>query len=127
LSEGRSPASAVLNGEVSDGACPKWANYTQRQITTTPARAILEGQEVAAIYSGLMWQAVIEGLVAQDFARLRGKAVGEPDEGRPHVRFEVAGDGNQDMVRASEALPEETGSNGYAQPTSQAPSPDPTT
>jgi len=38
---------------------------------------------VAAIYSGLMWQAVIEGLVAQDFARLRGKAVGEPDEGKP--------------------------------------------
>ena len=29
------------------------------------------------------------------------------------------------MVRAGEALPEETGSNGYAQPTSQAPSPDP--
>jgi hypothetical protein len=24
------------------------------------------------------------------------KVVGEPDEGKPHVRFEVAGDGNQD-------------------------------
>jgi len=43
-----------------------------------------------------------------------------------HVRFEVAGDGNQDMVRAGEALLKETGSNGYVQPTSQAPSPDPT-
>jgi hypothetical protein len=26
----------------------------------------------------------------------RKKVVGEPDEGKPHVRFEVAGDGNQD-------------------------------
>jgi hypothetical protein len=26
------------------------------------------------------------------------KIVGEPDEGKPHVRFDVAGDGNQDMV-----------------------------
>ena len=26
------------------------------------------------------------------------KVVGEPYEGKPHVRFEVAGDGNQDMV-----------------------------
>jgi len=24
------------------------------------------------------------------------KVVGEPDEGKPHVRFDVAGDGNQD-------------------------------
>jgi hypothetical protein len=49
-------------------------------------------------------------------------------EGAPLLlpNFEVAGDGNQDMVRASEALPEETGSNKYAQSTSQAPSPDPT-
>jgi hypothetical protein len=38
--------------------------------------------------------------VVQDLASLREKAVGEPDEGKPHVRFEVAGDGNQDRVRA---------------------------
>ena len=44
-----------------------------------------------------------------------------------HVRFEVAGDGNQDIVRASEALPEETGSNRSPSPTSQAPSRDPAT
>jgi hypothetical protein len=25
----------------------------------------------------------------------RKKVVGEPDEGKPHVRFDVAGDGNQ--------------------------------
>ena len=37
----------------------------------------------------------------------RQKVVGEPDEGKPHVRFEVAGNGNQDMM-------------------SQAPFPDPT-
>jgi hypothetical protein len=53
------------------------------------------------------------------------KAVGEPYEGKPHVRFEVAGDGNQDRVKASEALSEETESNWSASPTSQAPSPDP--
>ena len=28
--------------------------------------------------------------------------------GKPHVRFEVAGDGNQDMVWAIEALSKET-------------------
>ncbi len=27
------------------------------------------------------------------------KVVGKPYEGKPHVRFEVAGDENQDMVR----------------------------
>ena len=29
----------------------------------------------------------------------RTKVVGEPDEGKPHVRFDVAGNGNQDMVK----------------------------
>ena len=67
-----------------------------------------------------------EGLGIQNPESPKKKVVGEPYEGKPHVRFEVAGDGNQDMVRASEALPEETGSNRYAQPKSQAPSPDPT-
>ena len=57
----------------------------------------------------------------------REKAVGEPYEGKPHVRFEVAGDGNQDRVKASEALSKETESNRSAAPKSQAPSPDPTT
>ena len=54
------------------------------------------------------------------------KAIGEPDEGKPHVRFEVAGDGNQDMVWAIEALPMETESKQATRPKSQAPSPDPT-
>lgn len=38
----------------------------------------------------------------------RRKTIGEPDEGKPHVRFEAAGGGNQDSL-------------------SQAPPPDPTT
>ena len=46
---------------------------------------------------------------------------------RRHVRFEVAGDGNQDMVWVIEALSKETGSKQAARPKSQAPSPDPTT
>ena len=45
--------------------------------------------------------------VDQDPESHRKKVVGEPYEGKPHVRFEVAGDGNQDVI-------------------SQAPSPDPT-
>jgi hypothetical protein len=56
----------------------------------------------------------------------RKKVVGEPYEGKPHVRFEVAGDGNQDMVRVIEALSKETESKQAAWPKSQAPSPDPT-
>ena len=36
--------------------------------------------------------------VVQDLESPRKKVVGEPYEGKPHVRFEVAGDGNRDMV-----------------------------
>jgi len=36
----------------------------------------------------------------QDPERQRKKAVGEPYEGKLHVWFEVAGDGNQDKVKA---------------------------
>ena len=57
----------------------------------------------------------------------RKKVVGEPYEGKPHVRFEVAGDGNQDMVWVIEALSKETESKQAAQPKTQAPSLDPTT
>ena len=95
MSEGRASTSTELSEEVSDGACPKGANHTRRQITRTPAQAIPGGQEED---------------VAQDLESRRKKVVGEPYEGKPHVRFEVAGDGNRDMVAASEALPEETGS-----------------
>ncbi len=49
------------------------------------------------------------------------------DAAQPHVRFEVAGDGNQDKVWVIEALLEEMESKQAALPKSQAPSPDPTT
>ena len=52
----------------------------------------------------------------QDLECLKKKAVGEPYKGKPHVRFEVAGDGNRDMVCVIEALPKETGSKQAAQP-----------
>ena len=70
---------------------------------------------------------IFQGYAVQDLESRRKKAVGEPDEGKPHVRFEVAGDGNQDMVWAIEALSKETESKQAARPKSQAPSPDPTT
>jgi len=56
--------------------------------------------------------------VAQDLESRRKKVVGEPYEGKPHVRFEAAGDGNRDKVWVIEALPEETGSKRAAQPKS---------
>ena len=34
----------------------------------------------------------------------RKKVVGEPDEGKPHVRFDVAGDENQDRVMVISTL-----------------------
>ena len=58
------------------------------------------------------------------------KGVGKPPD--PEVRgaalepAEVAGDGNQDRAKASEALSKEAESNWSASPKSQAPSPDPT-
>ena len=84
-----------------------------------------ESQAEAALDSGLMWQAEKEESTYR--ASYRKKVVGEPYEGKPHVRFEVAGDGNQDMVWAIEALSKETESKQATRPKSQAPSPDPTT
>ena len=65
--------------------------------------------------AGLMWQA-IQGGSGGNRACYRKKTVGEPYEGKPHVRFEVAGDGNRDMVWIIEALPKETGSKQAVQP-----------
>ena len=59
-----------------------------------------------------------QGHVAPDLESRRKKVVGEPYEGKPHVRFEVAGDGNRDMAWVIEALPKETGSKQAAQPKS---------
>ena len=47
---------------------------------------------------GLMGQAIF-GPEAQGFESTKRKTVGEPDEGKPHVRFDVAGNGNLDMVK----------------------------
>jgi hypothetical protein len=54
------------------------------------------------------------------------KPVGKPCEGKPHARFEEAGDGNRDKVQVNEALSKETESKQAASPKSWAPSPDPT-
>ena len=36
--------------------------------------------------------------MAHKLERARKKVVGEPYEGKPHVRFDVAGNGNQDAI-----------------------------
>ena len=56
----------------------------------------------------------------------RKKVVGEPDEGKPHVRFDVAGDENQDRVIVLRHSQKQWGVNRLLSPTSQASSPDPT-
>ena len=52
------------------------------------------------------------GCVAQDLESTRKKVVGEPYEGGPHVRFEVAEDGDRDYGGCAKALSEETERNG---------------
>jgi hypothetical protein len=52
--------------------------------------------------------------------------VGEPDEGKPHVRFDVAGDENQDMVIALRHSQKKWGETGCHHLKSQASSLDPT-
>ena len=54
------------------------------------------------------------------------KVVGEPDEEKPHVRFEVAGDENQDKVQGLRHSQRKRRANGSPSPKSQASSPDPT-
>jgi len=49
--------------------------------------------------------------VVNKLERARKKVVGEPYEGKPHVQFEVAGNGNQDMVVVLRHSQEETESN----------------
>ena len=56
----------------------------------------------------------------------RKKVVGEPCEVFPHSWFEVAEDGNHDMVVVLRHSHKETGSNGSTSPKSQASFPDPT-
>ena len=72
--------------------------------------------ESLAILTGNISDMVRQECAAQDLESRRKKVVGEPYEGKPHARFEVAGDGNRDMEWVIEALPEETGSKQAAQP-----------
>ncbi len=55
------------------------------------------------------------------------EVVGEPYEGKPYVRLEVAGDGDQDAARLIEALSEEAERRWLASSESQVPFPDTTT
>lgn len=57
---------------------------------------MLESQERAIIRT---WPTVVgrNGPGSSSLERFKLKVVGKPYEGEPHVRFEVAGDGNQDM------------------------------
>jgi hypothetical protein len=63
----------------------------------TSAQTILESQKRGSI---LVWSDVAgyQNRDGQSLESSKKKVVGEPDEGKPHVRFDVAGDGNQDMV-----------------------------
>jgi hypothetical protein len=50
-----------------------------------------------------MWQ-VVKSQSNGCLEYSKKKVVGEPDEGKPHVRFDVAGDENQDKVIAVSTL-----------------------
>ena len=56
-------------------------------------------QVATVIDARLMWR-VVQGVNGGSRACHRKKAVGEPYEGKPHVWFDVAGDGNRDRVEA---------------------------
>ena len=67
----------------------------------------------------MAWRTSIQrGDVVYGLACREVKVVGKPYEEKPHVRFDVAGGGNQDMVWMIEALPKETGSKQAVQPKS---------
>ena len=62
----------------------------------------------------------------EGFESRRKKVVGKPYEGEPHVRFEVAGNGNPDMVMVLRHSQGKRRENRSAMPKSQAPFLDPT-
>jgi len=76
--------------------------------------------------TGLMWKAYKKG-IGTGTVHAPGRMLSENlMMGTHHVRFEVAGDGNQDMVWAFEALSRGNREQRAAQPKSQAPFPNPT-
>jgi hypothetical protein len=76
-----------------------------RKLTRTPAQVMPESQTEAALDSGLMWQAEKGERVRT--VQATGRRLSESRMRarlRRHVRFEVAEDGNRDMVWVVEAL-----------------------
>ena len=96
---------------------PGRVNNTQRKFTRRSAQTMPVSQAEVTLEAGLMWQ-VTKGVRCGSRACRRKKAIGEPYEGKPHVRFEVAGGGNRDTAVMIEALPKETGSNQAVKPKS---------
>ncbi|MBK5109343.1 MAG: hypothetical protein JJE12_14510 [Anaerolineales bacterium] len=84
---------------------PPLENSREGQRNTMPESQAGKGKD-----TGLMWKAY-KRYRNWNCACPRKKVVVEPYEGKPHVRFEVAGDGNQDMVVALRHSQEETESN----------------
>ena len=62
-----------------------------------PCRLYLNAKRRRFFGSGRM-ESVWKDLLNQRLERVRTKVVGKPYEGEPHVRFEVAGNGDQDKV-----------------------------
>jgi len=88
----------VSSEEVREGACPEGPITPAVKLTPTPAQTMLGGQE-KAVYRIWPNGSVVKGLLNQGLERPRKKVVGKPYEGEPHVRFEVAGNGDQDTVK----------------------------
>ena len=61
-----------------------------------PRRLCLGAKSRRFIGSGRM-ESVVKDLLNQGLERARKKVVGKPYEGEPHVRFDVAGDGDVAM------------------------------
>jgi len=72
---------------------PFGANSTLRQITKTQAPTRLESQEGKHRQPEPDGASGNPGSGRRNFESSKPKVVGEPDEGKPHVRFEVAEDG----------------------------------
>ena len=58
---------------------------------------MLESQKAENLLASWMWPGN-KGEEVRPLERSKLKVVGEPYEGKPHVRFEVAGDGNRDVA-----------------------------
>jgi len=83
------------------GTCrcmPGRANNTLRNSTRTAAQTSRVGQKEQVIAPSVIWR-IGKGEMTQTLNATRRKIVGEPSAGKSHVRFEVAGGGDQRMGR----------------------------